>query len=78
MLSHGFGDMTGGCREKTEPRDDPSTEIRTWIGGHTNIGPVLQRRNMRCALADLNTYGIDRRSMKILGGHIQRPKPLRG
>ena len=67
VLSHGFGDMTGGFREYIEPRDDPCTEIRTWIGGHTKIWPVLQLRNVRCALADLNTYGIDIQILSMSG-----------
>ena len=41
-LNDGLEGRTGACREYTKPRDDPGSEIKAWIGGHTEIGPVLQ------------------------------------
>ena len=41
-VNDGFEGSTGACREYTLPRDDPESEIKAWIDGHTRIGPVLQ------------------------------------
>ena len=41
-VNDGFGDRTRSCRESTLPRDDPDTEIKFWIKGNTEIGPILE------------------------------------
>ena len=54
-LDDGFGDRIAACREYTFPRDDPESEIKLWIEGHTRIGPVL-RVKTTCYL---NVHGIE-------------------
>ena len=80
-VNDGFGGKTGACSECTLPREDPDSELIAWIGGHTNIGPVLQVRTICCfdqyGVETTGTVNISRR-IQILNYRIQRLKPLRG
>ena len=53
--NHGFEGCTGVCREYTLSRDDPESEVKLWIHGHTRIGLVLQVKTT----CYLDIYGIE-------------------
>ena len=70
----------GACREYTLSPDDPESEVKLWIHGHTRIGPVLQVKTT-CFL-DIYRIEIQIPStsgdvFNILGCYVQRLKQLR-